>query len=324
MLAELLSTDNPMAAGSVANKNEAAMSGNAMPLWRGGRRAFGGLAGFLLTATAEAAVGHGGFRVRDLRVPGNRRIGQRFSMLVPQHPLAQPLRVLVLLHGLGETHSQSLGARAWIDRYGLGSCYQRLLTPPIRPLARRHRHWFKPQIHRINASLKAHPFRGFAIICPYTPNVYRLPRKKALDDYAAWLSDEVLPRARREANLSPKPQHLHLGGCSLGGYVGLEVWLRKPKLFGGFSSVQGALGRHRIGRFSQALERMTQQEGQRPILLASSSADPFLNVNQKLYKQLRKRGLSADLHVGKGPHNQPYLRDHGTLQMLLWHDRNMA
>jgi predicted esterase len=288
-----------------------------------GRRTFLGLGGAILGAPTGTSSG-ANFSIHDIKVSGSRRIGQRFTLLLPRHPTAKPLRLLVALHGLGETHSQRIGARAWIDRYGLGTCYGRLLAPPVKALGSRSRHWTSEQLNRINLALKQRAFRGFAVLCPFTPNVYRLPRKKALDDYASWLSDEVLPRARREANISHKAKDTHLCGCSLGGYVGLEVLLRKSTTFGAFSSLQGALGRHRIARYSKSLAALSKQHGPRPFLLASSSADPFLDVNRQLYNKLRKQHLDAELYIGKGPHNQPYLRDHGTLQLLLWHDRQMT
>ncbi|MCU0692581.1 MAG: hypothetical protein MUF54_14365 [Polyangiaceae bacterium] len=44
---------------------------------------------------------------------------------------------------------------------------------------------------------------------------------------------------------------------------------------------------------------------------------------EQLARALQERGLDATLCVPPGPHNQPWLQEVGTLEVLLWHDRQL-
>ncbi|WP_437475800.1 hypothetical protein WME75_24385 [Sorangium sp. So ce1014] len=262
------------------------------------------------------------FDVRDLQVPGDRALGQRFTLLVPKH-LAPGERVplLVLLHGLGETGDPRLGAFAWLERYGLGSAYERLRRPPLGRTSRR-KDWTDARLAEVNAALAAQPFRGLAVACPYTPNVHKAPNPSAaLDGYARWLAEVVLPRARAEAPVLDGAARTSLDGCSLGGYVGIEVFLRRPELFGAWGGVQSAVSAHRAPAYADRLARAVAAAGPRDLHLLTSKGDPFHDANAALAAQLAKRSIPHTLRVLPGPHDQPWLREAGTLEMLLFHDR---
>ncbi|WP_437573182.1 hypothetical protein [Sorangium sp. So ce887] len=262
------------------------------------------------------------FDVRDLQVPGDRALGRRFTLLVPRH-LAPGERVplLVLLHGLGETGDPRLGAFAWLERYGLGSAYERLRRPPLGRTSRR-KDWTDARLAEINAALAAQPFRGLAVACPYTPNVHKAPNPSAaLDGYARWLAEVVLPRARAEAPVLDGAARTSLDGCSLGGYVGIEVFLRRPELFGAWGGVQSAVSAHRAPAYADRLARAVAAAGPRDLHLLTSKGDPFHDANAALAAQLAKRSIPHTLRVLPGPHDQPWLRETGTLEMLLFHDR---
>ncbi len=269
--------------------------------------------------TARADGVH--WTLKDIVLGGDTRVGTRFTMLVPKTDEKVPL--LVALHGLGETHDQKLGAYAWIDRYGLGSCYDRLCAPPVERESKKARYWDDDRLAEVNRWLKTRPMRGIAVCCPYTPNVYKSPlgRDGVLDAYADWIAGEVLPRARQEANVYTDAEHTFLDGCSLGGYVGIEVFLRKPERFGAWGSVQGALGAHRVPGYAKRLAEVIATHGKRPIHIETSSGDAFREVNESLSSHLNKLGVDHVLRMPPGPHNQPFLRDSGTLEMLLWYDR---
>lgn len=277
------------------------------------------------SALAWAAATAAPFEVKDLQVPGDRRIGRRFTLLVPKHlPPGKRVPLLVALHGLGETGDERTGAHAWLERYGLGEAYRRLLSPPVERVTK-HPYWAPGRLEQVNGLLAKRPFGGIAVACPYTPNVYKAPNRKGmLDDYADWLVDVVLPRARAEAPVRTRVADTSLDGCSLGGYVGMEVFLRKAEQFGAWGSVQGALGQHRVAGYAERLARLVNRVGPRPIHLQTSSADVFRKVNEQLARHLGERGVPHELLVGRGPHNQPWLRDEGTLEMLLWHERARA
>jgi poly(3-hydroxybutyrate) depolymerase len=266
------------------------------------------------------------FELQDIEVAGDPQIGRRFTLMVPKHVGTGRVPLLVLLHGLGETGNQRTGAHAWVERYGLGQVYDRLRSPPIRRIYASKgpawRYWEAQRLAEVNALLTAQPFRGLAIACPFTPNVYRAKnRNQTLDAYASWLVDTVIPRARKDAKVMDDPAHTYLDGCSLGGYVGLEVFLRQPGHFGAWGSVQGALGAHRVKRYAERIAAVIRDHGKRPIHLETSTGDAFRKVNKQLSRELTKAGVAHDWMMPPGPHNQPFLRESGTLEMLLWHDR---
>jgi predicted esterase len=268
-----------------------------------------------------ATLAASGYEMRDITVSGDKTIGRRFTLLVPKHA-DRPVPLLVTLHGLGETGDEKLGAWAWHDRYGLGTSYDRLLSPPIARVDQRVKHWDADRLASVNAELARKPFGGLAVACPYTPNVHKAAsREKAFDAYVEWLATEVIPRARKETSILEGARHTGLDGCSLGGYIGIEIYLRKPELFHAWGSVQGAFGSHRVPTYADRLRDLKQRFGARPIHLETSSTDTFREVNEQLSKALRDRGVDHDFIMPPGPHNQPFLRDSGTLEMLLWHDR---
>jgi iron(III)-salmochelin esterase len=270
-------------------------------------------------ASAEEHGRH--FDLVDVQVPGDRAIGNRFVMLVPKPARKTPL--VCALHGLGETGHPRTGAWAWVERYGLGTSYDRLCEPPIRRVDPKVRYWTDERLVEVNALLEREPFQGIAVVCPYTPNVRKASqgRSKALDLYADWLVTEVLPRARKEADVFDDPAHTSLDGCSLGGYVGIEVLLRKPDHFGAWGTVQGAFGGGRAVHYAERLADLQAQHGKRRIHVETSTDDTFRDDNEALARELTKRGVDHDFTMPPGPHNQPFLRDSGTVEMLLWHDR---
>lgn len=260
--------------------------------------------------------------VRDIAVEGDRALGRRFTLLVPKHlAKGESVPLLVALHGLGETGDERMGAFAWIELYGLGTSYDRLRRAPIVRSSKRS-DWTDARLAEVNASLAARPFRGLAIACPFTPNVNRAANPAAaLDGYTRWITDVVVPRARKEAPVFTDAARTTLDGCSLGGFVGLEVFLRRPDFFGAWGGVQSAIGKHRAATYADRLAAAIAKVGARGLHLETSSADPFKAGNVVLAAALAKKGIPHDLRILPGQHDQPWLREAGTAEMLLWHER---
>jgi hypothetical protein len=309
-----------------------------------GRRAFLiGLAGALAPASTPAAArayepaeaiasrAPPDFTVMDLDIDGDPKLARRFTLFVPNH-LAPGERVplLVLLHGLGETGDPGLGVYAWVERYGLGTTYARLRRPPIGRTARLAALLPDRRIAELAATLAAQPFRGMAIACPYTPNVGRMPDPEgALEAYAEWIAAVVLPRARKEAPVLADTAHTAIDGVSLGGYVGLEVFLRRPDAFALWGGVQGAINVVRLQRYASELAAIAAARAAHSpsarfgVHVETTEADPFREVNTALADLLSKKGVPRDFIVLPGQHDQIFLRESGTLEMLLWHDRHL-
>jgi predicted esterase len=265
------------------------------------------------------------FTVLDLEVEGDKKLATRFTLFVPNH-LARDERVplLVLLHGLGETWDTGVGAYAWVERYGLGTSYARLRRPPLLRTSRQQNLFPDARLAELNASLAAQPFRGMAVACPFTPNVSKLAAPDAaLDAYAAWIAEVVIPRARREAPVLPDAAHTAVDGVSLGGYVGLEVFLRRPEAFCAWGGVQSAINAARLPAYAERLAATLGKAPRTSIHLETSEADPFRATNTALAALLAGKGVPRDFVVLPGLHDQVFLREAGTLEMLLWHDRRM-
>ncbi|MEZ4299890.1 MAG: hypothetical protein R3B70_33385 [Polyangiaceae bacterium] len=287
--------------------------------------------GATLSATARALAGDPSkskplptstdLDVRDIQVTGDKALGQRFVLCVPKHlKPGEKVPLLVLLHGLGETGDQRTGAFAWAERYGLLTAYERLRKPPLARTAKR-KDWTDTRLKEVNTSLTQQPFSGMAIACPYTPNVHKQPDPKAaLDKYTTWLTDVVIPRARKDAPVHTDAARTHIDGCSLGGYVALEVFLRKPAVFGAFGGVQSAVSEFRAPGYADRLATALTA-AKKPVHLLTSESDPFLPGNKKIAAALQKKSIPCELRVLPGPHDQPWLREAGTIEMLLWHDR---
>lgn len=290
---------------------------------RFGRRRFL-LVSSTLSAWPRAAFGEGSdLEEHEIEVPGE-RLSRSALVLVPRAE-PRPGRLLVLFHGLGETSSEALGIRAFADRYGLVAADRRLRRPPVGRTLADAVYLTDERIGEVNAELARQAYRGVALVCPYTPNVFRQPSTAAaLDRYAAWVVEGLLPVVRRSFGVPEAAEHAGVDGVSLGGYVSLEVFLRRPEAFGAAGSMQGAFGvplaDTYAGRIADALARV----GRRSLRIASSSWDKGRPASERLAKKLRERGIACASSVTPGPHDQRWLREVGSLDVLLHYDRVLA
>ena len=256
----------------------------------------------------------------DVEVRDLREAGRRFTLVTPRHlPAGQAAPLVVLLHGLGETGSERAGALAWIERYGLLTSYARLRRPPIAPTQARG-DLTAARARELTAALAARPFAGLALACPHMPNVSG--DRAATARYARWVVDALVPRARLEAKVHPGDDRVGLAGCSLGGAVALDLLLLHPTRFGAVSGVQTAIGAGSAPAYAAKLAAIAGlAAGPRPRLqLVSSLGDPFLRATRALAGELTKRGARHELCVAPGPHDQPWLREIGTLEALRFLD----
>lgn len=233
--------------------------------------------------------------VREVRVDGTQ--SNVFTLATPRHLEAhERVPLVVLLHGLGETGDPRMGAWAWLERYGLGTSYDRLRA--------------------------AGTLRGLVLVCPYMPDL-PIGDTRAFDAYARWLVDTVVPRARREAPVAlDRPAWTHLGGCSLGGHFSIEFLLRRPEAFAAWAGVQTAISEAAGERYAQKLASLGSAPGGAPrsFLVETSSLDPFRAGSAALARGLTQAGTQATLVELPGPHDQPWLRRSGTARMLQWLD----
>ena len=109
--------------------------------------------------------------LRNLRLLDLTEGGRRFVLILPRYQQPdEKIPLVVFLHGLGETVDEKLGAYAWVDKYGLGSAWQRLKRAPIERTSTRGE-WTDARLAEVNGELAAREFRGFAMVCPFMPNL---------------------------------------------------------------------------------------------------------------------------------------------------------
>ncbi len=257
--------------------------------------------------------------LRNLRLLDLSEGGRRFVLILPrfQNP-DEPIPLVVFLHGLGETTNERLGAYAWLEKYGLGSAWQRLKRDPILPLGTRGE-WTAPRLAEVNVELAARPFRGFAMACPFMPNPRGAPD---LEEYATWIERSLLPRCRKEANVLKDASHTYLCGVSLGGYVSLEMLVRLPHVFGAWAGLQTAIGTFAATGYAEKIAAASSGAASpKPMLILTSTLDHWKASSEALASAFDAKKIAHTFRVVPGPHDQPWLREAGTIEALHWLDR---
>jgi hypothetical protein len=267
-----------------------------------------------------APVSDGDLTWLELALAGERGLARRALVMYPTHRApGQTFPGLLLFHGLGETTNEQVAIHAWRTRYGLERSDARLRHAPLQLTAEERRFIEPSQLARLESALLEKPFLGLIVICPFTPN----PRRKGapervLDRYSEWIEHTLLPAARAHAPLDAA-RGLGVDGCSMGGYVAAEVFVRKPHLFRSFGVVQPAVGDFRVARYARHLTLALSRQSLRAIHLQTSTHDPYRGAVKALARHLERQGARFTLDVLPGPHDQRWLRATGTLAMLAWH-----
>jgi len=246
----------------------------------------------------------------------------RVVVMIPEREANARLPVLVALHGRGEAlKGPELGARGWVDDYGLPTTVERLHRPPI-TLDDLHGMVEDERLARLNASLAQRPYQGLIVVCPYTPDV--LPADESIDKalpLARFVVETVLPRAYRETPAIGTPETTGIDGVSLGGRAALGIGLLRPKAFAVVASLQAAL---RSDNSADILRRAREAKAQKPDLfvrLLTSNGDYFLRANQLLALDFEAAGIRTELLTVPGPHDYEFNRGPGGYEMLMFHDR---
>jgi predicted esterase len=253
--------------------------------------------------------------LEEASLPGDAAFG-RFLLATPRNLPAAP-ELLVLLHGLGETTEQKLGARAFAERYGLLSAVARLTHPPLARTEPRFDYFGDGRLAELNEQLRRRPFRCPVLLCPFTPNPYKSGGEAVVARFAEFISGPLKLQAERRLGVLFPPPRTMISGVSLGGYLAIEVFLKKPELFCGLGSAQGAFGPNQAVRYAASVAAATERVGRRRVELLTSSFDPYRQNNQAFHQQLVKRKQASRLRVSPGPHDQRWLNESGVIEMLL-------
>jgi hypothetical protein len=254
--------------------------------------------------------------------PGTELGAMRVVVSIPERTSSARFPVLVALHGRGEAlKGPELGARGWVDDYWLPTTIQRLHRPPI-TLEDLRGFADEARLARLNESLRARPYQGLIVVCPFTPDT--LPADESIDKAAPlahFVVDTVLPRTYRETPAIGNAESTGIDGVSLGGRAALGIGLLRPQAFAVVGSLQAAV---RSDNSEDILRRAREAKSQKSNLrvrLLTSSEDYFLKANTLLAESLTSAGINTELVNVPGPHDYEFNRGPGGYEMLMFHDR---
>jgi hypothetical protein len=250
--------------------------------------------------------------------------GGRAVVVVPSWGKpGQKFPVLIALHGRGEAlKGPELGAVGWPKDYAMLRAIERLCAPPL--TAEDYESFVEPKrLAEVNAELAARPFAGLVVVCPYLPDL-DLRKPAPIREYGEYLLHTVLPRAQRELPVIASPAATGIDGVSLGGAVALRVGLGNPESFGAVGSLQAAIGEDQVPELTDLVKAARAKNPKFSFRLLTSKEDYFRRAITSLSQALRAGGIEHDFADVPGPHDYPFNRGPGSLEMLLWHDRRLA
>jgi hypothetical protein len=108
-----------------------------------------------------------------------------------------------------------------------------------------------------------------------------------------------------------------ISGVSLGGYLAIEIFLKRPELFCGLGTAQGAFGPGQAARYAAGVEAAVSRVGARRVEILTTTFDPYRRPNELFHRNLQERKQASRLRVSPGPHDQRWLNESGVIEMLL-------
>jgi enterochelin esterase-like enzyme len=164
------------------------------------------------------------------------------------------------------------------------------------------------------------------IACPYTPNFWKVsPDVEAtITALSNWIFEVLVPRLRASTPVRTEREFLGLDGVSLGGYASLGIGIRRAADLGSIGCVQAAISIGESPSFADRFAKSFATSGARPLHLLTSTADVFRKPVESLDAALTAHKVPHDFRLAIGPHDQPFLRGPGSVEMLLWHARSLA
>lgn len=228
------------------------------------------------------------------------------------HPDGHRWPVVVALHGLGESQrGVERGFLGWNVDYQLPRAFEAMLSGRL--TSANFQGFVRPQhLSRINAWLASGGFEGVAVITPYTPALLDPSSADALARYGDWLAGPLLQQVRAQyPGLSQTNAGTGIDGISLGGRIALEVGFKHPEAFGAVGGIQPA-----VRGDAERLTAMVRPEAGQRIRLVSSDGDSFLEATRALSTRLAERQVPHDLVVTPGPHDYPFNRGPGSIELL--------
>jgi len=266
-------------------------------------------------ATAAKLLESEELSLSELSLKGDPAFG-RALLAAPREPVPEA-GLLVLLHGLGETTDQEVGAHAFAERYGLLSAVRRLTHPPLSRTEARVDYFGAGRLEQLNTELGQRPYHPPVLVCPFTPNPYKPGGNQVLTRFMRFVSFELRAAVEQQLGLTLPPSRCAIAGVSLGGFLALEILLQGPDRYCGIVTVQAAFGPNQAVRYAASLAKAAERASAKRIEVVTSSLDPYRRSNEQLHRQLLQRNQPSRLRVSPGPHDQRWLNESGTIEMLL-------
>ncbi len=236
---------------------------------------------------------------------------------------SEKLPVLVALHGRGEANKGPVeGVMGWPRDYALLRAIERVCTPPL--TGADYEGFYDPKrLEETNTSLAKDPFKGLIVVCPYLPDV-DLHKIAPMKDYGRYLLEKVIPRVRAELPALASPAALGIDGVSLGGAVALRVGFANPEAFGAVGSLQAAVSEDQVAELTDSAKAARAKNPKLSLRLLTSKEDYFRSAISHTSSAWKSAGIGHDFADVPGPHDYPFNRGPGAIEMLLWHDRQLA
>lgn len=246
--------------------------------------------------------------------------GRAFTIVPAWTPPDAKLPLLFALHGRGEARKgPALGVQGWPKDYALLRAIARVCAPP---LTTEDFETFveADRLGEHNRALATRPFAGLVVVCPYSPDV-DLRKPKEMREYGDYFIGSVLPRAKRELPVLGTPASIGIDGVSLGGALSLRIGLGHAAAFGAVGTLQPAIGEDQVPDFTELARRARSDNPSLRLRLLTSKDDYFKAAVRSASAAWRNAGIEHDMLEIPGPHDYPFNRGPGAIEMLLWHDQ---
>ncbi len=231
--------------------------------------------------------------------------------------------VLVALHGRGEAmKTPAEGAMGWPRDYAMVRAIDRLRAPPLRDSD--YEGFVEPaRLAETNASLAARAFGGLIVACPWLPDV-RPAATGDISAYGRYVLDVLLPRIRWDTPALATPETTGIDGVSLGGVVALRIGLTSPGSFGAVGGIQPAFSENQSAEWTALAQAARARQPGLKLRLVTSHEDYFHDSIVGVSQAWRAAGVAHDFADLPGPHDYVFNRGPGSIELLTWHDRNLA
>lgn len=273
-----------------------------------------------LAAQIDAGTARGEITMETWTFPG----GGRAVTLVPAwRKDEERMPLLFALHGRGEANKGPVeGVMGWPRDYALVRAIRRVAAPPLQ--TEDFEGFVEPtDLAKHNDALARRPFGGLVVVCPYSPDV-DLRKPAQIAEYAKYLTGVVLPRAQRDLPVKTDPASTGIDGVSLGGALALRIGLGAAEKFGAVGSLQAAIGEDQVPEFTELAKAAKAKNPRLHLRLLTSSEDYFKRAIKNASSAFRAAGIEHEYTLIPGPHDYPFNRGPGAIEMLLWHDRCLA